>query len=89
MGQNDSARLLANVLTDEISRFSAAVDRDAPPVFWTEVWTRSNRQWITVDVSRQAMRCKKAMEPAKGNIENQMIYVCAYEEGRINIIVCY
>ncbi|KAL8292221.1 hypothetical protein RQP46_001687 [Phenoliferia psychrophenolica] len=50
------------------------------PVFWTEVWTRSNRHWIPVDPSRKKMRCRGIMEPSRTCIENQMLYVVAYEE---------
>ncbi|KAK4701676.1 xeroderma pigmentosum group C-complementing protein, partial [Phenoliferia sp. Uapishka_3] len=57
--------------TDEMSR---------RPVFWTEVWTRSNRHWIPVDPSRKKMRCRGIMEPSRTCVENQMLYVVAFEE---------
>lgn len=52
-----------------------------PPVYWVEVWSRPNRSWIPVDVYRKKMRCKGIMEPPKSMVDNQMVYVCAYEEG--------
>ncbi|SCV74639.1 BQ2448_7668 [Microbotryum intermedium] len=55
-------------------------DPARPPVFWTEVWSRYTRQWITVDPIRRKMRCKSIMEPAKLSVENQLAYVVAYEE---------
>ncbi|SGY84410.1 BQ5605_C009g05695 [Microbotryum silenes-dioicae] len=59
-----------------------ALDDDParPPVFWTEVWSRYTRQWITVDPIRRKMRCKSIMEPARSSVENQLAYVVAYEE---------
>lgn len=58
-----------------------AMEMTSPPVFWTEVWSRSNREWITVDPIRKRMRCRGIMEPGRSNVENQLLYVVAYEEG--------
>lgn len=57
-----------------------AMEMTSPPVFWTEVWSRSNREWITVDPIRKRMRCRGIMEPGRSNVENQLLYVVAYEE---------
>ncbi|KAI5479522.1 hypothetical protein MNV49_003464 [Pseudohyphozyma bogoriensis] len=57
-----------------------AADMSKPPVFWCEVWTRANRQWIAVDPVRKKMRCRAIMEPGRKDPENQMLYVVAYEE---------
>ena len=56
-------------------------DAKRPPVFWTEVYSRPNREWIVVDVVRKKTRCRKAMEPERTCVENQMRYAVAYEEG--------
>lgn len=45
------------------------------------MWNRSNRHWFPVDVIRKKMRCAPNMEPVRSNVENQMIYVVAFEEG--------
>ncbi|KAM0748756.1 Rad4-domain-containing protein [Meredithblackwellia eburnea MCA 4105] len=52
----------------------------SPPVFWTEVYSRSNRHWISVDPTRKKMRCRGIMEPPRSCVENQLLYVVAFEE---------
>ncbi|GAA6025408.1 hypothetical protein JCM10207_004540 [Rhodosporidiobolus poonsookiae] len=48
-------------------RRSASPDELAlsrPPTQWIEAYTRYNKEWITVDVSRKRMRCRGIMDPA-------------------------
>lgn len=54
-----------------------------PPSTWIEAYTRYNKEWITVDVSRKRMRCRGIMEP-KGKQRgegNLLAYVVGFEEG--------
>lgn len=47
---------------------------------WTEIYSPYVRQWITVDPVRCKIRCKDIMEPPRRSLENQLLYVVAYEE---------
>jgi xeroderma pigmentosum group C-complementing protein len=63
-------------------------DMSRPPVFWTEVYSRANKEWITVDVTRKKVRAPRGiMEPAKANRENKLIYVVALEEGEFFFVL--
>jgi hypothetical protein len=64
---------------------SADIDLSHPPTQWIEAYTRYNKEWIVVDVSRKRMRCRGVMEPpsagGKKGSGNAMVYVVAFEEG--------
>lgn len=63
-------------------------DLNSPPVFWTEVYSRSHREWITVDPIRKRMRCRGIMEPPRNETTNRMLYVVAFEDGKL-IFCCF
>ena len=52
------------------------------PVYWAEVYSRANKEWITVDVTRKAIRIRDKMEPPKSSRTNKMTYVLVIEEGK-------
>ncbi|KAK4056349.1 hypothetical protein OIO90_002492 [Microbotryomycetes sp. JL221] len=59
------------------------VDPGRPPVFWTEVYSRTNKVWFPIDAVRKRYRreqCK--MEPPRSSRDNQLMYVVAIEEDR-------
>lgn len=58
-----------------------------PPIFWTEVYSRSHREWITVDPIRKKMRCRGIMEPPRSETANRMLYVVAFEDGQFAFFV--
>lgn len=51
------------------------------PIFWAEVYNRTLKEWVTVDVSRKRIRCQGDMEPSKTDERNKMTYVIAIEQG--------
>lgn len=60
---------------------------DAPfPVFWTEVWNKYSKKWISVDpivlqwLEYAPMRRKSRFEPPSSQERNQLVYVIAYDE---------
>ncbi|GAA5867977.1 hypothetical protein JCM8547_000771 [Rhodosporidiobolus lusitaniae] len=69
-------------------RRSASPDAEelaTPPTQWTEAYTRYNKEWIVVDVSRKRVRCRGIMEPKPpggkaGGAGRVMCYVVALEE---------
>jgi xeroderma pigmentosum group C-complementing protein len=64
---------------------------EPPPILWVEVYSRTQKEWITVDVTRNKVRCRDKMEPP-GNLKrigkggNRMSYVVAIEEGQFKLI---
>ncbi|ORX37184.1 hypothetical protein BD324DRAFT_579270 [Kockovaella imperatae] len=52
-----------------------------PPVFWCEIYSRSDQRWIPVDPVRGTIRKKSHFEPVSDNGSVRMLYVVAYEEG--------
>lgn len=55
---------------------------EQPPVFWAEVYSRSDQRWIPVDPVRGTIRRKGDYEPTSDNGPVRMTYVVAYEEGQ-------
>ena len=53
-----------------------------PPVFWAEVFSRSDQRWIPVDPVRGTIRKKTHFEPQSDNGPIRMSYVVAFEEGQ-------
>ncbi|KAK4687165.1 xeroderma pigmentosum group C-complementing protein, partial [Tremellales sp. Uapishka_1] len=51
-----------------------------PPVFWAEVFSRSDQRWIPVDPVRGVIRKKSGFEPASDSGPIRMLYVVAFEE---------
>ncbi len=47
---------------------------------WTEIYSPYVRQWIVIDPVRNKIRCKDVIEPARTSVENQLLYVVAFEE---------
>lgn len=47
---------------------------------WTEVYSPYLRQWIVIDPVRNKLRCKDVIEPSRSSLENQLLYVVAFEE---------
>lgn len=56
-------------------------DLQKKPVYWVEVYNRSLKEWVTVDVTRKKVRCQGDMEPNKTDETNKMAYVVAIEQG--------
>jgi len=55
---------------------------EQPPVFWAEVYSRSDQRWIPVDPVRGTIRRKGDYEPTSDNGPVRMTYVVAFEEGQ-------
>ncbi|OXG22454.1 xeroderma pigmentosum group C-complementing protein [Cryptococcus neoformans Tu259-1] len=53
---------------------------DQPPVFWAEVFNRSDQRWIPVDPVRGIIRKKLGYEPPTDSGPVRMLYVVAFEE---------
>lgn len=53
---------------------------DQPPVFWAEVFNRSDQRWIPVDPVRGIIRKKRDYEPPTDSGPVRMLYVVAFEE---------
>ncbi|KLO14754.1 Rad4-domain-containing protein [Schizopora paradoxa] len=51
-----------------------------PPVFWTEVFSRPDHQWMPVDPIRYIVNKRKVFEPPPHDKHNRMVYVVAVEE---------
>lgn len=54
---------------------------EQPPVFWAEVFSRSDQRWIPVDPVKGIIRKKAHYEPQSDNGPIRMLYVIAFEEG--------
>lgn len=52
-----------------------------PPVFWAEVYSRSDQRWIPVDPVAGIIRKKAHYEPTSDSGPVRMIYVVGFEEG--------
>jgi xeroderma pigmentosum group C-complementing protein len=52
-----------------------------PPVFWTEVFSRSDQRWVPVDPVTGIVRKKAQYDPSSDTGPVRMVYVVAYEEG--------
>ncbi|KAK8858825.1 hypothetical protein IAR55_003055 [Kwoniella newhampshirensis] len=53
---------------------------DQPPVFWAEIFSRSDQRWTPVDPVRGTIRKKNHFEPTSDSGPIRMLYVVAYEE---------
>lgn len=53
-----------------------------PPVFWAEIFSRSDQRWIPVDPLKAIIRKKSHYEPASDNGPIRMSYVVGFEEGK-------
>ncbi|KAL7420524.1 hypothetical protein Q5752_004474 [Cryptotrichosporon argae] len=53
---------------------------EQPPVFWAEVFSRSDQRWIPVDPVKGIIRKKAHFEPSGDAGPVRMLYVVAYEE---------
>ncbi|WVF68799.1 hypothetical protein IAT40_003571 [Kwoniella sp. CBS 6097] len=53
---------------------------DQPPVFWAEVFSRSDQRWIPVDPVRGTIRKKNHFEPSTDSGPIRLLYVVAFEE---------
>ena len=53
-------------------------------MFWTEVFSRADARWLSVDPVRFIVNNRKAFDPstisAGYKVENRMVYVVAFEE---------
>jgi len=61
----------------------APFDVTTPPIYWAEVFSRPDQEWIPVDPIRGFIRRLANFEP-KGSKEaarNRMVYVLGLEEG--------
>lgn len=65
--------------------------KDQPPVFWAEIYSRSDQRWIPVDPVRGVIRKKSEYEPTSDSGPIRMTYVVAFEEGQYPISprVCF
>lgn len=52
-----------------------------PPVYWAEVYSRSDQRWIPVDPVKGTIRKKSEYEPQGDSGPVRMTYVVAFEEG--------
>ena len=52
-----------------------------PPVFWADVFSRSDQRWIPVDPVNGIIRKKTGFEPVSDSGPIRMSYVVAFEEG--------
>jgi xeroderma pigmentosum group C-complementing protein len=55
-----------------------------PPVVWTEVFSRAEGRWIPIDPIRYLVDKKKLFEPPLNCRRNRMVYVVAFEEGKVH-----
>ncbi|WVW84955.1 hypothetical protein I302_106991 [Kwoniella bestiolae CBS 10118] len=53
---------------------------EQPPVFWAEIFSRSDQRWIPVDPVQGIIRKKTHYEPTSDSGPIRMVYVVAYEE---------
>ncbi|WWC88411.1 uncharacterized protein L201_003322 [Kwoniella dendrophila CBS 6074] len=53
---------------------------EQPPVFWVEIFSRSDQRWIPVDPVRGTIRKKNHYEPTSDSGPIRMVYVVAFEE---------
>lgn len=53
-----------------------------PPVFWAEVYSRSDQRWIPVDPVSGVIRKKALYDPSSDSGLVRMVYVVAFEEGK-------
>lgn len=58
-----------------------------PPVFWAEVYSRSEQKWIPVDPVRGVIKRKKDFEPSSESGPIRMLYVVAFEEGEVTSVL--
>ena len=56
-----------------------------PPVFWAEVFSRSDQKWVPVDPVSGIIRKKGLYEPTSENGPIRMAYVVGFEEGEYPI----
>lgn len=54
-----------------------------PPVFWTEVYNRSDQRWVPVDPVNGIIRKKSHYEPQSDNGPVRLVYIVAFEEGEL------
>lgn len=57
-----------------------------PPVFWAEVYSRSDQRWIPVDPVAGIIRKKAHYEPTSDSGPVRMIYVVGFEEGELSAL---
>ncbi|WWC71011.1 uncharacterized protein I206_104964 [Kwoniella pini CBS 10737] len=53
---------------------------EQPPVFWAEIFSRSDQRWIPVDPVAGTIRKKTHYEPTSDSGPIRMVYVVAFEE---------
>lgn len=70
-------------MTASRARFSADIpDMMAqPPVFWAEVYNRSDQRWVPVDPVNGIIRKKLHFEPQSDSGPVRLVYIVAFEEG--------
>lgn len=54
--------------------------QDLPPTQWTEVFSRADGRWFSIDPIRDHFNDKAKFEPPKHDRRNRMVYVLAFEE---------
>lgn len=54
---------------------------EQPPVFWAEIFSRSDQRWVPVDPVKGIIRKKAHYEPTSDAGPIRMLYVVAFEEG--------
>ncbi|CDZ97394.1 Nucleotide excision repair complex XPC-HR23B, subunit XPC/DPB11 [Phaffia rhodozyma] len=70
-------------LKDRVQDPNAPFTLLSPPIFWAEVYSRPDQEWIPVDPVRGFLRKAKEYEPLPGTGEgsrNKMLYVVGFEE---------
>ncbi|KAL7412810.1 hypothetical protein BDY24DRAFT_362949 [Mrakia frigida] len=65
---------------EKVGDVDAPFDPLSAPIFWAEVFSRPDGEWIPVDPIRGFIRRTKDFEPAGEGLRNRMVYVVAFEE---------
>ena len=79
LGKSKADATRNSVKTDKKPKKMEDLHRQ-PPVFWAEVYSRSEQKWIPVDPVRGTIKSKKHFEPSSETGPVRMLYVVAFEE---------
>ena len=70
-----------------LAKASHGPKKDSPPVFWTEVFSRPDGRWLSVNPVSANVDKIRSFEPMPGDEFNHMLYVVAFEEGEKIFII--
>lgn len=87
LGRNGRLQLLAQTRKQHVKTETAVTEvSSAYPIFWTEVWNKFSRKWISVDpvvlnvLELAPMRRKSRFEPPQLDPTNQLWYAIAFDK---------